>query len=178
MESEKEASPPARGSLLFPLPVLLYTLASSSILIVSAFAMSKRSKSRHRHHQSHETKGKEGTAEKNIESPPPLDPTLGKLPKDSDDARDHTDDLFIWKWVKRAGLVAGILYAVVTFLEWKDLRRNFALDQRPWVGVLDTRIIQFGSEQDYILQIQLNNSGKNPALRFPSPAQSGAYTRS
>lgn len=60
------------------------------------------------------------------------------------------------------GLIAGIVYAVVTVLEWNDLRNNFEADQRSWVK------ISFGwptniSPQEIFTPIEFfSNSGKIP----------------
>jgi hypothetical protein len=41
---------------------------------------------------------------------------------------------------------------------------QFHVDQRPWIGVVDSRIGHFAYHEDYIVEIQITNSGKQPAL--------------
>src|SRR6202012_1546650 len=33
--------------------------------------------------------------------------------------------------------VAAAVYAEITFCQWQDLKSNFAVDQRAWVGITD-----------------------------------------
>jgi hypothetical protein len=95
----------------------------------------------------------------------------------------------IWAIVKGAfeiGVaVAVIAYTGISFENWQEqiaatnfagiqtkkarealneTTKNFQLDQRPWVGVSDNRIEQWGKEKDYVIEILIVNSGKSPAL--------------
>jgi len=35
----------------------------------------------------------------------------------------------------------GLFYAVVIFFLWRDANRNFAVDERVWVGMTDETIV-------------------------------------
>jgi hypothetical protein len=40
-----------------------------------------------------------------------------------------------WNFVTRIGILGGIGYAIVTYIQWRDLRRNFEAEQRAWVTI-------------------------------------------
>lgn len=40
-----------------------------------------------------------------------------------------------WLTLKNIGILAVIVYAIVTYLQWKDLRHNFEVDQRSWLKI-------------------------------------------
>jgi hypothetical protein len=41
-----------------------------------------------------------------------------------------------WKTlIEVVALMAGVGYAVVTYFQWRDLRNNFVIDQRAWLGI-------------------------------------------
>jgi len=43
-----------------------------------------------------------------------------------------------WRIFEGIGIAAGIAYAVVTIIQWNDLRHNFKADERAWVAAVDT----------------------------------------
>jgi hypothetical protein len=61
-------------------------------------------------------------------------------------------------------LVAGVGYAVVTYLQWRDLRGNFASAQRSWIRV--DLGIPAKLDPSASIAILLRNIGKSPALRL------------
>ena len=68
------------------------------------------------------------------------------------------------------GIAAGIIYAAVTVLQWRDLRRNFRVDERAWVGPLSTAIASEDTPDGsgVIFEIPYTNTGKTPALKISS----------
>jgi hypothetical protein len=76
-----------------------------------------------------------------------------------------------WKPSKRiigtAGVIAGIGYAVITYCQWRDVRNNFLLDQRAWLGI--TRIdANLDPSKPTNILIHVSNSGKTMARRARS----------
>ena len=62
------------------------------------------------------------------------------------------------------GLVAAIGYAFVTYLQWKDLRHNFIVDQRPWLAmqrINTTAEVKAGVR--FWAFTDMKNFGKTPA---------------
>lgn len=69
--------------------------------------------------------------------------------------------------LERLGIAAGILYAAVTLIQWRDLRHNFKVDQRAWIGI--TRIdASLDPDKPTNLLVHVSNSGKTPALNARS----------
>lgn len=66
-------------------------------------------------------------------------------------------------------VVFGIGYAVVTGLQWWDLRQNFKIDQRPWIGLTDEAVVVTPDKID--AEIKFVNSGKTPARNVQKSAQ-------
>ena len=67
-----------------------------------------------------------------------------------------------WKTaLEITAIVFGIGYAVVTGLQWWDLRQNFKIDQRPWIGLTDEAVVVTPDKID--AEIKFVNSGKTPA---------------
>ena len=64
--------------------------------------------------------------------------------------------LSTWRVFERAGILAGIVYAVITYLSWKDLRHNFMVDERAWLKVQ----IAFPPTQDTQVPMKIINIGK------------------
>jgi hypothetical protein len=61
----------------------------------------------------------------------------------------------------------AIIYAIVTFFEWRDLKHNFMIEQRAW---LSPEYIYTPRPNGNIplssVRVTLTNSGKNPAMRI------------
>jgi len=66
--------------------------------------------------------------------------------------------------LRNAGIVAGIVYALVTYLQWKDLRRNFETDERGWVRL--SFAWPMPSTQSNHMEIGLQNVGKSPVTSY------------
>ncbi len=59
----------------------------------------------------------------------------------------------------------AIAYAVVTYCQWQDLKDNFKVDERAWLGVKDVTLtlpLQVGHTVD--ISINTFNTGKTPAV--------------
>lgn len=73
------------------------------------------------------------------------------------------------RWTSIAELVGipfAILYAVVTYCQWQDLRKNFEIDQRAWIKVAHNIPISINEDMNLGgVSITLENVGKSPALR-------------
>lgn len=67
-----------------------------------------------------------------------------------------------WGLVKKFGVVAGILYAFVNYWQWRDVRRNFAIDERGWVSFQDAKLM-IPYDQDHLgVLMRFTNLGKTP----------------
>lgn len=74
--------------------------------------------------------------------------------------------------LERAAFLAGIVYAVVTVVEWRDLRHNFEIDQRAWIQIAQG--LPATVTEDIVVDrmpITLKNVGKNPAFQTLVDAQ-------
>jgi len=82
----------------------------------------------------------------------------------------------LWRWIKRIflkrdrlekiGIMAGIIYAVVTVAQWRDLRHNFEVDQRAWLKAETGLPVTLAENMSLDkLPITIKNVGKSPALR-------------
>jgi len=79
-----------------------------------------------------------------------------------------------WRLIKRVflkkdrleklGIAAGVVYAVITIIQWRDLRRNFAYEQRSWIKV--DYLVPLKLDPSASIQVILHNVGKSPALRL------------
>ncbi|GEM_PF-3786025 len=65
--------------------------------------------------------------------------------------------------LERVAFIAGISYAAVTFVQWRDLRHNFAADQRAWIRVEINMPVTLTS--DFAILGQMRNVGKSPASK-------------
>jgi len=62
--------------------------------------------------------------------------------------------------LERVGILFGIIYAVTTLLQWRDLRHNFEVEQRAWLKVTFGWPIKPTS----IVLAHIENVGKSPAF--------------
>jgi hypothetical protein len=77
-------------------------------------------------------------------------------------------------WKDRLEVVAivfGVFYAIVTFLMWHDSHKNFALDQRAWLGIYNEKTQISQSKNNDLPGIKhisfwVRNSGRTPALNI------------
>lgn len=75
-----------------------------------------------------------------------------------------------WKTIiEVAAILFGIGYAIVTGLQWWDLRQNFKLDQRPWIGLSDEALVLNSEKVD--AELKFTNSGKTPARNVRKAVQ-------
>ena len=64
--------------------------------------------------------------------------------------------------LERIGIVFGIIYAIITFWQWRDLRHNFLVEQRAWVKVvLDWSNFTTTNK----VQVSVTNFGKDTASK-------------
>lgn len=75
------------------------------------------------------------------------------------------------------GVIAGIGYAVVTYLQWRNLTHNFEVDQRAWIGVAKfqgadftesvgharSRAVYVKEGEDIRIGAEMSNPGKSIA---------------
>ena len=66
------------------------------------------------------------------------------------------------KILKVVGIVAGIVYAIVTLLQWRDISNNFIIDQRAWLGVTEVKVDPITENMEFAPI--LVNSGKTLAV--------------
>lgn len=38
-------------------------------------------------------------------------------------------------WISGIGVAGAVVYAVITYFQWRDLRHNFEIDERAWIKV-------------------------------------------
>lgn len=83
-----------------------------------------------------------------------------------------------WKpFLEIAALVAGIGYAIVTYYQWRDLRDNFKVEQRAWIGVMGVGIEGLVSGTVTArFPLTITNTGKTPA-RFVEFRSNLGYVR-
>jgi hypothetical protein len=62
------------------------------------------------------------------------------------------------------GFVVASIYACITYRQWKDLRRNFAIEQRPWIGIKDG-IVNRNENGTVEWDAKIINTGKLPAFK-------------
>jgi hypothetical protein len=67
--------------------------------------------------------------------------------------------------LERIGLIAGIIYAAVTVIQWRDLQHNFAADQRSWLK-LGYSYPSLATTSIWESGITITNVGKSPALHI------------
>ena len=110
-------------------------------------------------HKQHDPETEPASAEVYPPLVPQVEPTLLHPPKTQQDGRATVS------WWKSAletfALIAGIVYAIVTYLQWRDLRHNFEIDQRAWLK------IEYGSPSTSAgvsAAAKIINVGKSPAL--------------
>jgi len=71
-----------------------------------------------------------------------------------------------WKLaIEGLTLIAVVVYAVVTYYQWRDLRCNFAAEQRAWV--MPFKYGEAVDDSGYVVgaRVFYRNTGKTPALR-------------
>lgn len=103
-----------------------------------------------------------------------MKPTTGN----SDKAKDHWyKTLQGWKAVLEiVAIPFAIAYAIVTFLQWHDLRHNFKTDERPWLEIQtqsekagnESASLQLTSGQPVTYPLRIANTGKTAAVNIDS----------
>jgi hypothetical protein len=68
-----------------------------------------------------------------------------------------------WRVFEGVGIAAGILYASVSYLQWRDLRHNFEIEQRAWISVHMSDPNVYG-DVSASAALTMTNVGKSPAL--------------
>lgn len=74
--------------------------------------------------------------------------------------------------IKRAtwcAFLAASVYAGISYRQWWDLRRNFKLEQRPWIGISDEAVVINPGRMD--AEITFANTGKTPARNVQKAVQ-------
>ena len=71
-----------------------------------------------------------------------------------------------WKILQGIGIAAGVGYAIVTFAQWQDLRKNFMVEQRAWIYPVVTHQTNVAINEKIIVEAMYQNTGKTPAKSF------------
>jgi hypothetical protein len=118
-----------------------------------------------------ENKGDSAPRRALVVSPPPKDTNEPKNTRNGPAPRRKIGKR-VWRWTKRiflkkdrlekVGITAGIVYAIVTVFQWRDLRRNFTIDQRAWLQVRD-------KEPTYRPKLEDFRNAVGPGYRFEIP---------
>jgi hypothetical protein len=71
-----------------------------------------------------------------------------------------------WKGpVEIVAMAAGIFYAIVTYYQWRDLRRNFETDARAWVMASEFKTAHHLETGQIVgVDVFYKNTGKTPSL--------------
>lgn len=107
-------------------------------------------------------KSRSGPGEVVVISPPP---------QDTGSTTDTKKKSFPWwRIFEGAGILAAVVVAGVNLFQWRDLRHNFAIDERPWVGIAGVETENGTVAGDKFsfesVSLKLTNSGKTPALNI------------
>jgi hypothetical protein len=120
-------------------------------------------------------------AEKKADSTPGQPPLIADIPptpRSTADAHNGKQGAVPWwktwrAWKRLLEIAVGLAavgYAVITYMQWRDLGRNFEMDQRAWLGIASINTEgAAGSINSFRvgrLSLTLQNSGKTPALRL------------
>jgi hypothetical protein len=122
----------------------------------------------------HESIGQHDDGPQESENTPRATAVISEAPKNADNAKTRSDAAVPWRkrrpprfkrlrWrnmLTNIGIVAGVGYAVVTCLQWGDLRHNFYVDQRAWLR--PTYLIP--EQPSAAIKVQIDNIGKSPAF--------------
>jgi len=92
-----------------------------------------------------------------------LKPQVTAAPKDSEQSKEPWYKTFQgWKTrLELIGILVAVGYGVVTYLEWRDLRRNFQAEQRSWIKIKLTPT-KWSQDTPVDLPLTLTNIGKSP----------------
>jgi hypothetical protein len=97
-----------------PLPIR-YSVIAYTVLLLGIVAMSQRSKKSHRKHQSHESESKNDPSTHNDGTVIVAKPITPEPPAGTSCACKRNEEHWVWRWLKRLGIVAGIAYAIITY---------------------------------------------------------------
>ncbi len=99
------------------------------------------------------------------QQPSPFAPEVRSAPNNFlQSKRPWYQTLSGWKTtLELAAIPFAIGYAIVTFCQWKDLKRNFVSDERPWLKVVSLGEIQWKEGQPILYPVEVSNVGKTPA---------------
>jgi hypothetical protein len=112
----------------------------------------------------HQTSGEESTtAPRQL----PLLPQIPSTPEDSPKTKDPWyKTLQGWvSVVQLIGIPFAIGYAVVTYLQWQDIRHNFLIDQRAWLSIDGFQLShEIDETHPFEVLFHITNTGRTPAL--------------
>jgi hypothetical protein len=74
-----------------------------------------------------------------------------------------------WRVLEGIGILSVIAYAVLTYLQWHDLRSNFKLEQRAWIAYTQMSVTNLADSQPLRCDVKIVNSGKTFALDVDLP---------
>jgi hypothetical protein len=108
----------------------------------------------------------------------PANDRPGDRPHRTDNRRNDRPQwwirMWVWEpWKRGLSVAAGLAtvgYAVITWHQWRDLRHNFQVDQRPWIDITDFRPMDKwywnATAGTFIVNMSftLRNTGKTPAI--------------
>lgn len=90
--------------------------------------------------------------------------------------------VFSWPRWKRTfefiGVAAAVFYAVVSYNQWRDLRHNFEVSQRAWLGVDLVHALNYKANQHLGVGIDFKNTGLTPATVVSATATITSWARS
>lgn len=87
-----------------------------------------------------------------------------KTPKEDPRPQQKRERPQFWRIVNRIGVIAAIGYAVVTYLQWRDLKRNFEADERAWISSQGMHLHVPYDQSHLAVTADLINTGKSPVL--------------
>jgi len=69
------------------------------------------------------------------------------------------------------GAGAAIIYALITYFQFRDVHRNFIVDQRAWLQLDERPILTFTDDNNIVAQGAVRNVGKSFALKVGYTAE-------
>ena len=70
-----------------------------------------------------------------------------------------------WRLLNTVGVLAGILYAGVTYVQWRDLRHSFQVEQRSWLKATQSFTRDVPSANMLPVQVHIKNVGRSAAIK-------------
>ena len=121
-----------------------------------------------------ESVGDQSDSSQERTSAPPAPPIVNNPKANRPDAKSRAKNAKPWRvwlvekvirrwvrWLQVLGIIAGIAYALVTYFQWRDLRKNFRDTERAWLKIEPA----WPTSPDGSVVLTVSNLGKSVAFR-------------